>query len=339
MKSPRFAAPLAAALLLLACAAPLHAGDAPAPQAPAAPAAKVAAPDRVLQPMLWKVTGPGITEPSYLFGTIHLSDPRITAMHPLSRAAFKKSATLHTEIAMDPKTEASMTKAVTRTDGKKLAADIGPELSKQLNTELKHISPILSPVMLQSLKTWAVAVSLPSLEDQLKGGKPLDAQLWEKAETAGKRCLALETMEEHVGGFETLTPTEQVLLLKGSLEAMAKERKGEAKVTMQKLVTLYLQGDAQAIADIENEEAGAEDKAKQTPEEKALEAKIKTILMANRNPVMLRAVLKEFKEHPGETHFFAAGTAHFVGEGNVCDLLRKEGYAVERLKAAAPEKK
>lgn len=323
---------LLAVLALLGAPAVSRAGDAAA----VAPVpAKAEVPDRVLQPLLWRVSGKDLKAPSYLFGTIHLSDERIIRMHPLSRAAFRKCASLHTEIAMDPKGEQAMAKAVLRHDGRKLDAEIGPELSGKLTEELKRINPALGAAVFQPFKTWAVAVSLPTLEDQLKGGEPLDVQLWKKAEAAGKRCGALETMEEHMGGLDTLTAKEQVLLLKASLEAMAKERAGTGLVDKNKLVALYLSGDAKGIADLEKEE---KDDPDATPEEKALEGKMEKLLMADRNPVMAAVMLKELKAHPQESHFFAAGTAHFVGEGNVGALLEKEGYVVERLKAAAPGK-
>lgn len=292
-------------------------------------------PDRVLAPMLWRVTGNGLKEPAYLFGTIHLSDERITGMHPLSRAAFKRAATLHTEIAMDSKDDAAMARALMRSDGKKLNEAIGPELAKQLDAELKAINPALSSAMLQPLKTWAVAVSLGSLEDQLKGGEALDKQLWNKAKRAGKRCEALETMEEHVGGFGTLTEAEQLLFLKAALEAQTREREGKAPVTQAKLVDLYLRGDDKTIGKLD--ELVPPDQ-KPTPEEKALEDKITKFLLKDRNVVMAKAIVKECKAHPEQCHFFAAGTAHFAGKDNVRELLEKEGYAIERLGAPEGEK-
>ena len=42
---------------------------------PATPAVKP--PAKLLQPLLWKVTGRGLAKPSYLLGTVHIGDPRI----------------------------------------------------------------------------------------------------------------------------------------------------------------------------------------------------------------------------------------------------------------------
>lgn len=37
--------------------------------------------------LLWKVTKPGVA-PSYIYGTIHLSDPRLTTLPPKAQIAF-----------------------------------------------------------------------------------------------------------------------------------------------------------------------------------------------------------------------------------------------------------
>lgn len=333
---PRRLLPFFAGLLL--AAAPAFAGD----DAQTAPADEIElvfqtagdtkpkdkGPDRVLAPMLWRVTGNGLKAPSYLFGTIHLSDPRITGMHPLSRAAFKRAATLHTEIAMTPAQEQAMGQAVMRKDGKKLTDDIGPELFQRLDAEVKRINPMLSCAMFQPLKTWAVAVTLGSIEDQAKGGDPLDKQLWNKAKQAHKRCEALETMTEHTGGFDTLSAQEQRLLLKGALDSQQADREGKSTVNQALLVNLYLCGDVESLGKLD--ELAAQDK-NPSPEEKALEKKVHQFLILDRNEVMAKAILKECKAHPEQSHFFAAGTAHFAGKGNVRELLEKEGYKIERL--------
>ena len=36
------------------------------------------APTKIQEPMLWEISGNGLKKPSWLFGTIHIGDPRIT---------------------------------------------------------------------------------------------------------------------------------------------------------------------------------------------------------------------------------------------------------------------
>ena len=44
-----------------------------------------ATPDK---PLLWKIEGNPLEKPSYLFGTIHLTTPRIEKLHPAAQKAF-----------------------------------------------------------------------------------------------------------------------------------------------------------------------------------------------------------------------------------------------------------
>ena len=47
---------------------------------------------------LFKVEGNGLKKTSYLFGTIHLADPRVVNLHPNAKAAFKDTDAFYAEI-------------------------------------------------------------------------------------------------------------------------------------------------------------------------------------------------------------------------------------------------
>jgi len=51
-----------------------------------------------VKPMLWKITKDTLAEPSYLFGTIHLNDERVTTLHPAAELAFSMSDVFYAEI-------------------------------------------------------------------------------------------------------------------------------------------------------------------------------------------------------------------------------------------------
>ncbi|MGI9320867.1 MAG: TraB/GumN family protein [Thiogranum sp.] len=51
--------------------------------------------------LLWKIEGRGI-EPGYLFGTIHLEDPRVTRLPPVAQDVFNGATRLITEVEMHP---------------------------------------------------------------------------------------------------------------------------------------------------------------------------------------------------------------------------------------------
>lgn len=305
------------------------------PPAPAAPATEAKLPEAVEKPLLWKIEGNGLQKPSYLFGTIHLSDARVTTLHPSAQAAFDGADRLYTEVGMEAKHQLDLTLALMRQDGKQLDQVIGAEMAADLNAELAQIQPGLTSAPLQMLKTWGVAIVLPSLGDQLKGGEPLDKQLWNRARTGGKKLGALETIAGHVGGMDTLNDEEQKLLLASSIKSLREMRtKGEDPHA--KLLGIYLRGDEGAIAKLEAEELAAATEA-----EKALAAKVMKLLLDERNARMAEVMVKRMKAYPEQSCFFAAGTAHFAGDQRIQLALEKAGYTVTRVEAPAakPEAK
>ena len=91
--------------------------------------------------MLWEVdTKPKI----YLFGTIHVGDPRVIAHPPVVQKALDASQALYTEIELTPKDIGAMVKRMRLPEGQ----------------SLKTLLPIIS-----SKKTgWTAAPSLPNCQ-------------------------------------------------------------------------------------------------------------------------------------------------------------------------------
>ena len=109
---------------------------------------------------LWKVEGKALTKPSWLFGTIHIGDPRVTTLHPRAEEAFDALDVFYAEIDLDPAAQAALLPLMMRKDSKTLSEAIGPELSKELDATLKSINPEASAEPFQPLKTWVVTMTL-----------------------------------------------------------------------------------------------------------------------------------------------------------------------------------
>ncbi len=123
------------------------------------------------QPMLWKIEGKGIRVPSYLFGTIHLSDPRATTLHPLAQKAFEEATVVYTELEQfdpkaDPKKQSEANEGFIRGDDKSLAEIAGQDLVEQLDVELKHLKTGYHAEALRRNKLWALALELPMIAEK-----------------------------------------------------------------------------------------------------------------------------------------------------------------------------
>lgn len=273
---------------------------------------------------LWRVEGKGLGKPSYLFGTVHLADPRITTLNPIVETAFNASTHFYAEVDLDPAAQVRLAPMMMRQDGKTLSESIGPDLTKGLDARLKKINPQMTSQLMQPLKTWAVYATLPILKFQMEnpGKAPLDQVLYLRAQKAGKIVGALETAESQLEIFDNLEENKQVALLKGALDFMDKEAK-EGVDTMQEMIDTYLTEEPSAIGALiikyMEEDQGVD------PE---LSKQLMKMLLDDRNITMAETIVEKFIGAPSGSHFFAAGVAHFTGANAIQDLLKKRGYTI-----------
>ena len=170
-----------------------------------------------VKPMLWKVEGNGLKKSSYLFGSIHVYDHRITTLHPEAEAAYQQADTVATEIPLENSSLIQATKMRLRNDGKILQESIGDNLFNKLDSELKEVFPSLLAKTYNNSKTWVVILDQPLIEELITGSKILDQKILDRALKDNKKRWCLEKVQEQMGGFNKLTEAEQTILLKDSL--------------------------------------------------------------------------------------------------------------------------
>ena len=275
-----------------------------------------------VKPMLWKIEGKGLKKPSYLFGTIHITDSRATTLHPLAQQAFDQAGAVYTEIDLSPAKQLKMAAMYMRKDDKSLVQLVGQDMVKALNEELKAINPALNDQPFQKMKLWALALSLSQIGDQLKGGQPLDMQLWQRAHKAGKKTGALETPQGQAGQLDKFTIDEQKELLSVTLKMMKLSRQKKVKL-YQEMVDAYLAGDKEAIEKQFDKSAYMGIKINEE-----LNKKFLNLLLHQRNKEMAKSIQKALSQPDAGSFFFAAGTAHYLGKQSVNDLLKEAGYTV-----------
>lgn len=278
-----------------------------------------------VQPMLWKIEAKELKKPSYLFGTIHLPDKRVTHLHPTAQNAFDAADSVYTEIDLSPANQLGMAKFFMRKDGKTLEEVLDKPLLTELNRELAVVNPMLNAKGLNRFKTWAVAMTVPFLQDQMLGKVALDSQLWERATKAGKKMGALEQPEDQVGPMDLFTADEQKELLSVTLKVMKKSR--DLKVQpYQELIDAYLLGDIQSAAKIMKENSSMGVKMS----DELVKKFIKNLLLV-RNRGMADTIINDLKSPERGSCFFAAGVGHYIGEQNVGEMLKAAGYKVTLL--------
>jgi len=279
-----------------------------------------------IKPLLWKIEGKGLAQPSHLFGTIHISKGPAITLHPAAQKAFDASSHFYAEVPLDPASQMAIAPLMMRKDGKTLDDAIGKDLAAEFNAELKLINPALDSTPFQTMATWTAAMLPAILPHQLEGGKPLDMKLWEQATAAGKKTAGMEIPEAQLIAFTELTEEEQLTVFAETLKGLRKER-AEGKDSTRELIDAYISGDPAKINAVVDR--GMREMAK--GEHKELGQKLMKRLLNDRDKTMADFIIAALKEQPDASHFFAAGAGHFVSEVNIATHLVNAGYTVSRI--------
>jgi uncharacterized protein len=285
----------------------------------------MALPQETAAPYLWKVTSPGGTATSWIFGTIHLPRPDVTRIPPVVRDAIDHSDAVYTEIPADIPTMLRVVPMMMLPNERTVDTVLGPELTASLESEIKAIQPELTLKPFSRFKPWALVATILQLEDQLKypGAVALDTLIYQRAASADKEVGGIETPEEQIGIFDEFTDAEQVLMVKDTLKQLDAIRKENRAVT-DFLAELYLAGDLdKLVAEIM--------KLDSIGDNPALSAKFLDRLLYRRNTLMAERIAKRLREHPKTKFFFAIGAGHLHGNRGVIADLKKAGFTLTRV--------
>lgn len=276
----------------------------------------------VVAPMLWEISKDGST--SYLFGTIHITDKRCTTLHPLAQKAFELSDELYVETA--PKDSFKQLNAITLGDDKKVSDVLSEEQIERINKQLADIVPNLDISVLPPLKVYAWPMVLPNIEAQMRDQSVqiLDLKLVGMANEAEKNVGGLEEPSTQLSGMDALSHDEQVEFLEDALKSM-EEADDEGEDPEAELAELYLAGDTEKMATFFVEEMKSGDLSD------ALAEKILKAMLYDRNQRMATKIDDLVSANPEKTYFFAAGTAHYLGDEAVQKYLKEKGYEIQRV--------
>jgi len=260
--------------------------------------------------LLFRVESSGV-EPSYLFGTIHSEDPRVTRLPVSVWRTFDASRVLVAETIMDTENAKRAMEALHLPDGVHLRSLIGPRLYRRVVRALAEMGVAESSI--RSYKPWAI-VTLLSVPPPVSG-QFLDLLLYQEALAQGKDVRGLETVDEQLAVFDELSVAEQVALLERTLD----QREWLSAVHEQ-LIQAYLREDLAALRRISTEIMGDADSA--------LVNKVMGGLIDDRNRVLMQR-LRPSLDRGGA--FAAVGALHLPGPNGLLRQLEAAGYAIVQV--------
>lgn len=256
--------------------------------------------------LLWQITSPqGKT--SYLFGTIHVDDPAVINLPLPVTSAFNRCRSLTLELLPDPALAQQSLTAMLFQDNRTLASVAGSTVARRATEAM--VARGMPEQMVMHMKPWAVMMTLSVPEN--KTGQFLDFRLHEQAQARGMNTHALETYAEQISVFENMSMSEQVHMLKHTLDEL-----DAMPGYFQKLKQAWLARDLKAMQAISDE---------QMPVNDPTSVKLMQGLVDERNRKMLTRLGPRLKEGRA---FIAVGALHLPGEHGLITLLRRQGYTV-----------
>jgi uncharacterized protein YbaP (TraB family) len=271
-------------------------------------------------PLLWKIVRAG-RPTSYLFGTVHLTDERVTKLSPAVEQALSQSKTVALEVS-DISEKATATviaqsaPLVMFTDGRRLDGLLS---GTEYDTVKRIISRSGMPSDLAALfKPWIVTMIMSVSDCERtsiqQGARVLDMKIAEVGKARGLQVVGLETIPEQLQALAAVPEPQQLDMLRASLKFA--DRTNDM---METLVQLYLERKISAALPFQiaiAKQVGIGNEAFAGFQEK---------LLTERN-IKMRTTAEPLLEQGGV--FIAIGALHLPGKQGLVALLRQAGYTV-----------
>lgn len=257
--------------------------------------------------LLWEISGKGLKQPSFLYGTIHLQDKRVFAFDKTLVRIFDTCKAYAMELNMDEIDMTKMSKAIMLE--KPLDQIIAPEKYALLDSLLKARTGG-GVGMYSSMKPFFMAAEMVKAYENKDMPFPLDLDFFKKAKQKKKITTGIEKLEEQLAAVDKMSVEEQADMMIEGLKDWDKTKK-----LYNDMMKIYLKQDI----------AGMKELMKDTTLPKSFE----TALLTDRNKVMAERIDAIVQKQPT---FNAIGAGHLAGKDGVIELLRQLGYTVRPVK-------
>ena len=262
--------------------------------------------DKLPNTLLWRISGNGLEKPSYLFGTIHLTDKRVFMLGDSVLDALEKTAGIATELNMEEAANYSIQLAVSDAIKKEFLEEDNPDetflqyreaLARKLK---KPANKLTLNDILERKHTW-----LKKTQGAENMQTFLDAYLYGMTQKQGKWTGGIEDLSDQTGLMKKVRTRDLE-------DAIATNPfRAENALMLEKLIGIYQKEDLNAVEALIT---------------KASEDSLGDAILIRRNYKMSGRIdsLARLRNT-----FFATGAAHLPGREGLISLLREKGYAVE----------
>ncbi len=257
--------------------------------------------------LFWKMESPsGIT--SYLFGTMHTDDNRVTEFSPQVLDALKSVDTFMMEVApsQDPKLlmlqEGNIAQLMTNEEFE--------QVRELADFHVMHLGAAMQ------MKPWLLAVIFDLPKPQTPFAQ--DNLLMTSAEDLSKQVVGIETPQEHFGVMDSFSLDEQMVMLRAVLKRSPEQKEKD----FERLIRAYLKENAADIVKLDAQITGG-----MLPPD--LWQKMRSKLLDERNVVMAQRTIAKATE---QSTFVAVGASHLAGDTGLIQAFKQAGFKLVPLK-------
>lgn len=261
------------------------------------------------QSLLWKISGKGLKEPSYVFGTFHMMCKDQFQISKPMEDAISSCMKYYGELDMDdPKMPENMKEFAKLKDGKTIDSYMDPKEFAAFDKKYQSVTG-MSLMLLKEYKPFMGMSFLILKTIPCKATVQPETELMHLAQKKQIEVLGLETVEQQL----KLLNKEPI---DSQLAAMSKmvNNFDSSKQVMNEMIQVYLKKDVNVLY--------------QFMKEKGVNDDFESTMLIKRNKNWVPKMKKAMKESPS---FFAVGAGHLGGKSGVLELLRKKGYQVEPI--------
>ncbi|MCI5080551.1 MAG: TraB/GumN family protein [Saprospiraceae bacterium] len=256
--------------------------------------------------LLWEVTGPQLSEPSYLFGTMHLRDKRVFEFPDSLPIYFEQCKAFAMEIHTDSLIQFTFDLMTMGDTSNVLREMLDPVAYAKVDEAVraKTGSPIDSLDVKNPMFIEMLLNEIEEPEGTDKNFIFLDLYLHKLAMESGKQIFGLEKIKD----YRNVT--------RSFFNQFSSEEpsKGEIAKQFEEWISIYRKGDLKEIMKAMNNSG--------------IDSEYAYELLNGRNYKMADSFEKLAQQ---QSTFCAVGAAHLPGEEGLVQLLRKRGYQVRRV--------
>ena len=263
---------------------------------------------------VWAIHGDHNTV--YLAGSVHVLKANDSALPAAFERAYAGSQTLVMELDLGKVDQSAAATWMLQNgmlpEGKTLRQVVGDTRYQRISTEAERLG--LPMEALGQLQPWVLGLQLTEVQYAKEGFDPeagVEQQLEHRAQSDGKPTAGLETLDQQLGFFQTLTNEQQNKFLDLTLDDLH-----EVDTEFQQVIGAWRRGDADKLAALLSEEY------KEFPA-------LYQLLVTQRNRSWEPQIQRYL--HDSHNYFVVVGALHLVGQGGLLELLRKDGFKIEQL--------